>query len=171
MHPEKPIAENHTMISRTLFNEGMRAVENKRYKNEVKKLILILVILYLLVAAWLVYTGGSPVFLLGESIFLGAILCWLMFMLPNARRRDKYKAMSQGSDKVPERTIRFYQDHLSVTANSGKVTDIPYHKITGWQETRNLYILNCTEKNSILVSKNGFILGNFDIVKSKIIIK
>lgn len=32
-----PIAENHITISRAVFDEGMRAVENKEYKKSVKK--------------------------------------------------------------------------------------------------------------------------------------
>lgn len=160
------IAENHISISRKLFDEGMRAVENKSYKSEIKKLIFILTVLHLIVAVWLIRTGGSLVFLLGETVFLGAMLFWLIFMLPNTKHRNKYKAMSQGTSSIPERTIKFYQDHLSVTANSGKVTVISYDEISGWQETRNLYILNCNENTHLLVSKNGFSFGNFDIVKS-----
>lgn len=39
---KRKIAENHTLISRALFDEGMRAVENKSYKKTVQKLALIL---------------------------------------------------------------------------------------------------------------------------------
>ena len=166
MQPTTQIAENHISITRKLFNEGMRAVENKSYKKEIKKLILVLAILYLVVVVWLLCTNGSLLFLLGESIFLGAILFWLIVMLPDTKRRNKYKAMMQGMDNVPERTIKFYQDHLTVIANSGKVTDIPYSEITGWQETRNLYILNCSKNIHLLISKSEFTFGDFEIVKS-----
>lgn len=160
------IAENHISISRKLFDEGMRAVENKSYKTEIRKLILVLTVLYLIVAAWLIRTGSTLVFLLGETVFLGAMLFWLIFMLPNTKRRNKYQAMSQGASSIPERTIKFYQDHLSVTANSGKVTVISYDEIREWKETKNLYILNCNNNTHLLVSRNGFTFGNFDIVKS-----
>lgn len=160
-----PIAENHICISRALFEEGLRAAENKAYKKTVQKLALFLSALYLGIAAWLWYTGGSLFFLLGESIFLGALLFWLLSMLPAARRRKKYKAMSQGTDSVPERSVKFYQDHLSVTANTGKETTLPYSDMRDWQETRNLYILNFNNNISVLLAKNGFIIGDFHMIK------
>ena len=166
MQPITPIAENHITITRKLFNEGMHAVENKNYKKEIKLLALILTLLYLIVAVWLIYTGGSLFFLLGESIFLAALLYWLFIMLPGTKRKNKYKSMSQGMDTVPERVIRFYQNHMSISSNSGKATDITYQEVIGWEETNNLYIINCTKKRSVLVSKGGFTTGSFDIIKS-----
>lgn len=74
--------------------------------------------------------------------------------------------MTQGMDTAPVRVIRFYQDHMSISANSGKTTEIAYHELTGWQETSNLYIIHCTNNRSVLVSKDGFISGSFDVVKS-----
>lgn len=104
--------------------------------------------------------------LLGESVFLAALLFWLFIMLPGTKRKNKYKAMTKGRNITPERTIRFYQDHMSVIARTGETTDIGYQEITGWQETDNLYILNCTNKRSVLVSKDGFTFGSLDVIKS-----
>lgn len=166
MHPTTQIAENHICISRALFNEGMRAVESKAYKKAIQKTALILAALYLGVAAWLWYTGGSLFFLLGESIFLGAILFWLTVMLPGTRRRSKYMAMVQDTDRIPERTIKFYQDQLSITTDIGKVTVIPYNDVLGWKETKNLYILNCSNNICVMLDKQGFTAGDFFTVKS-----
>lgn len=167
MKPTTQIAENHITITKKLFNEGMRAVENKIYTKESKILLLTLVVLYLLVAAWLIYTGSSLFFLFGESIFLAAILFWLFILLPGTKRKNKYKSMSQGLDTAPVRVIRFYQDHMSISANSGKTTNIPYQELTGWQETSHLYIIHCAMNRKVLISKNGFVSGNFDMIKSK----
>ena len=167
MQPITPIAENHIIITEKFFNEGMRAVENKNYKKEVKLLALILTVLYLIVAVWLIYTGGSLFFLLGETIFLAALLYWLFIMLPGTKRKNKYKSMSQGMDTAPVRVIHFYQDHMSISSNSGKTTDITYQEVIGWEETRNLYIINCTKNRCVLVSKEGVISGNFDIIESR----
>ena len=165
MDPKTLIAENHTRISRRLFNEGMRAVENKSYKKEIKKLVLIFAALFLILAIWLVYTGTPLVFLLGEALFLAMILIWISVMLPDTKRRSKYKALQHNSGSTPERTILFYPDRLSVTANSGEVTLIPYTEITELQETRNLYIFHCSQNTSLLIAKNGFVLGDFHAVK------
>lgn len=168
MHPDTLIAENRIRISRTLFNEGMRAVEDKHYKKSIKKILLVLAVLYLLVAVWLLHTGGSLFYLLVESVFLGAMFFWAIVVFPGSRRRRKYKAMAPDADCIPERTIKFYQDHLSVTADSGKVTVITYDMVTGWKESKNLYILNCSNNTGVLISKNGFLSGNFDIIKSRL---
>ena len=97
---------------------------------------------------------------IGDGVF------WLFIMLPGTKRKNKYKAMTKRRNITPERTIRFYQDHMSVIARTGETTDIGYQEITGWQETDNLYILNCTNKRSVLVSKDGFTFGSLDVIKS-----
>ena len=87
-------------------------------------------------------------------------------MLPGTKRKNKYKAMTQGRNIAPERTIRLYQNHMSVIAKTGETTEIPYQEITGWQETDNLYVLNCINKRSVLVSKSGFVSGDVNAIKS-----
>lgn len=166
MKPTTPLAENHITISRTLFDEGMRAVENKEYEKSVKKIAVSLTIIFAIAAAWLLYIGGSLIFLLGEAIFLGALLFWLTIMLPGSRRKGKYKTMLHGCDNVPSRTTIFYQEHLTVITNNQKETTIPYSDVIGYQETNSLYILNCKNKISVLLDKMGFVVGSFDIVKS-----
>jgi len=166
MHPTTLIAENHILISRSLFDEAMRAVGNKAYKKTVQKLAIILLILYLAAAAFIWYIKGSLLFLLGESIFLCALFFWLFVMLPGSRRRSKYKAMAQGNDNIPERCVKFYEDHLSVMTNTGKETIISYPQIQNWQETKNLYILNCSGNISVLLAKNGFVSGDFHKIRS-----
>ncbi len=106
--------------------------------------------------------------LLGESIFLGAQLFWMLVMLPGTRRRSKYKAMCAGGSGIPERTAKFYQDHFSVISDTGKETVISYSDVQNWQETRNLYLLNCINHFCVLLDKNGFVVGDFHAVKALI---
>lgn len=165
MEPTVPLAENHITISRALFDEGMCAVENKDYEKSVKKVAVGLAVIFAAAAAWLLYSGGSLLFLLGEGIFMGALLFWLTIMLPNSRRKGKYKAMMQGCNEAPKRTTIFYQEYLTVMANNGNETTIPYSDIIGYQETKNLHILNCENNIHVLLNKNGFSIGDFDTVK------
>ncbi len=162
MHPTTQIAENHTLISRALFDEGMRAVENKSYKKAVRKLALILLAIYLAAAAWLLCTGGPLFFLIGETIFLGALLFWLSVMLPGTKRRSKYKAMA--SNGLPTRKTRFYPDHLTVLSDMGKETTLFYHDMVSHQETKNLYILTFQNNVSVMLDKKGFVSGDFSTV-------
>ncbi len=166
MNPSEQLAKNHIRITRSLFNEGMRAVENPNYKKSIKKLTACLILIFTAAAAWLLYTGGPLMFLLGEAVFLGALLFWLIIMLPNTKRRSKYKSMTHNSEAVPERTILFYQKHLSVTADDGKQTVISYDSIRNWQETKHLYILNCENSTSVLLDKQGFASGSFHTIES-----
>lgn len=106
------------------------------------------------------------IYLLGESFFLGALLFWLFVMLPGSKRRSKYKLMIQSGNNIPERTVKFYQDYLSVISDTEKETVISYSNIQDWQETRNLYILNCNNNIRVMLDKNGFLTGDFHIVKS-----
>ena len=166
MHPTTQIVENHIRISRSLFNEAMRDTESKTYKKAVQKIALVLASLYLIIAFFLSYTGCSLLLLLGESVFLTALLFWLTVMLPGTRRHSKYKALKQGTDRIPERTTLFYQNHLSVISDTGKETTILYDDIRSWQETRHLYILNCNNGICVLLDKNGFVIGNFQMISS-----
>lgn len=166
MHLSEQIAKNHIRITRSLFNEGMRAAESQDYKKSIKKLTACLLLIFAAITAWLLYTGGSLIFLLGEAVFLGALLFWLTIMLPNAKRRSKYKSMTRHSGAVPERTILFYQEHLSVLANDGKETVIPYNSIKSWKETKHLYILNCENNTGVLLDKQGFANGSFHAIES-----
>lgn len=168
MNSTRGIAENHIRITRALFQEGMRAVTDNSYRKSIRAIALCLMILFGAAAAWLIYTGGSLIFLLGEAIFLGALFFWLIVLLPNTSQRRKYRAMMQGTDSIPERKIVFYQGYLSVTANSGKQTTVQYSDVSAVQETRNLYILNCRNHANVLLDKNGFVSGNIDRVKQLI---
>lgn len=166
MNHNTPIAKNNTQLTKSLFNEGMHAIESKTSKKTILRVVLVLGIIYLLVIAWLLHTGGSLFLLLGQSIFLAAVLFWLIVMLPASKRRAKYKAMAQGNDIAPRRELAFYQDQVTITADSGKVTNIPYSDVIGWKETDNLYILSCTNKHFLLIDKKGFAFGDFDAVKA-----
>lgn len=166
MHPTIPIAENHIHITRALFDEAMGATADQAYKKTIHRLACAIIVLYLAAAAWLVYKGGSLVFLLGESIFLCALLVWLFVMLPGSKHRNKYKVMTHSGTVTPERTVRFYATQMSVTDSTGKETVIPYSEAGQWQETRHLYILNCSQNRSVLLDKKGFVKGDFDIIKT-----
>lgn len=164
MNQTAPVAQNHICISHAYFIEGMRASENIEYKKSVKKITFFITLIFMAAVAWLLYTGGALIFLLGEAIFLGALLFWLIVMLPKSRRSSRYKAMTHGTKEEPERTTAFYQNHLTVTANDGKKTVIQYSDIVSWQETKNLYLLNCQNNVRILLDKKGFNTGSFEDV-------
>jgi hypothetical protein len=162
------IAENHITISRSLFDEGMSAIQRTSYKKSTRHLAVILTVLFVAVAAYFLYNGIPLIFLLGECIFLGALMFWISVMLPKSRRRSKYKVMSQNGAITPERTVLFYDDHLKAVTNNGKETVISYEDVQSCLETSHLWILNCNGNLGILLSKDGFTQGSFDGLKGLI---
>lgn len=163
-----PIAENHVTITRALFNEGMHAIGKKGYLKGMRNLTILLVLAYILIAVWTFYNNGSPFMLIGETFTLTVLLLWMFIFLPRSKLKTKYKIMSQNGLVTPSRIIRFYEDSFTVTNGSGKMTNISYKKVSEWQETKNLYILHCDKNTWVLLSKEGFTFGSFDVVKPKL---
>jgi hypothetical protein len=166
MSPTELIAENHITISQDLFNEGMLAAQSASYKKALQRMVVVIAVLFVAVAGYLWYTGLPLIFLLGECIFVGAILFWLAVMLPRTRRRSKYKIMSQNKTIVPKRTILFYPDHLTAVTNNGKEISVAYCDVVNYLETEHLWIINCIDNRGILLHKEGFTQGNFEDVKA-----
>ena len=50
--------------------------------------------------------------------------------------------------------------------NNGNETTIPYSDLIGYQETKNLHILNCKNNIHVLLNKYGFSIGDFDTTKN-----
>lgn len=162
----KLIAENRIEITRPLFNEGMRTVENKEYKKLAWKITLIVLALCAAGAAFLIYTGNSLIYLAGEGIFFAAMLAWVTYVLPRNKRKNSYQAMCHKSGGNLTRTIRFYEDAMIIFSGDGKETTIPYENVLEWHETRHLFVLICREKTGVLLKKDGFVTGDAEIVKA-----
>ncbi len=162
------IAENHITITPKLFKEAMKMLEDTSYKKSIRRLSIFLIGLYLCIAVWLILSGTSLIFLLGETIFLASLLYWLFIMLPNTKYKNKYKTLSAGADTPVKKAIYFYEDYLESSTNLGALTRIPYSEIINHQETRNLYIITCTHNRVILIDKNGFTMNHWIQDKSQI---
>lgn len=166
MKPVTKIAENHITITKKIFDEGMHAAEFQSHKKERMLLVAILSFIFFILVIWLWNAGSSRILPFSELVFLTALTLWLFVLLPKTKHKNKYQAMTRGMDSVPSRITCFYEDHMSITDDFENVTHISYEDITGWLETKNLYIINCTEKRNVLLSKTGFISGDFEILKT-----
>ncbi len=164
----KTIAENHITITRQLFTEGTIAVKKSKYRKASFKLAAVLLLVCLISAILVLAVRVNPVYLVGEFIFIAALLIWLIFVLPKTGCKTRYKAMSGSKNAPPVRKILFYEDHLIVTADSGKETAIPYADIGQMIESSHLWILKSKNGIGVLLKKNGFTFGNIDIVRKYI---
>lgn len=164
----KLIAENRIEITRQLFNEGMRTIENKKYKKLTWKIALIILAICAAGAMFLLHTGSSLVYLAGEGIFFAAMLAWVAYMLPRNKRKSSYQAMCRKSGGVPARTVRFYQEHMTILSETGNETTILYKDVLECHETKHLWVLISREKIGVLLKKDGFTTGNAEIIKTVI---
>lgn len=164
----KPIAENHITITRKLFTEGSMATKNKDYQKIILKFGVSITLFCITIGIWFIYTGKNLIHLIGELIFIAALLLWIIFILPRSGNRSRYKAMCQSLQEPPVRTISFFQDYLLVLPKVGKEISIPYKNVLGWTETKNLWILNCENNLGVMLKKDGFSTGTIELVKDAI---
>lgn len=160
-----PIVENHISITPAFFQEWLKSNETPSYKKTFRIFSTILIVLFVAVFGFFVYLGNPPVILFGEAAFMLGLYLWVIVLIPKNKKKSKYKALCKGSNDVPKRTIRFYQDHLSVTTDSGKLREFPYEKIMKFRETENLYVLIDESGLGIVLDKNGFTKGTAEQMK------
>ena len=164
----KAIAENHITITRQLFTEGDIAVKSSKYRKSLAKLAAILLLVCLVSVILVLAVRVSPVYLIGEFIFIAALLIWLIFILPKTGCKTRYKAMFGVKNTPPFRNVLFYEDRLTVIADSGKETTIFYADIARIFQSAHLWILKSKNGAGVLLKKDGFIFGNMDIVQESI---
>ena len=160
------VAENHITVTRPLFDEGMRAIENPSYRKTLAGTAAVIAALTLGIGAYLYHIGASPILILGECIVMIAALVWLTIIHPKNKKNHKYNAMCPDADTQPERTTRFYHSQFCVTTNAGKEITVPYTDIVIWQETEHLWILRCANNMNLLLDKKGFVTGDFEQIKA-----
>lgn len=162
------IAENHVEITFPLFKEATKAAGGSEYRKLIAKVMFGMILICAIAGIYLISRGSSPVSLLGEAIFLGAIFVWLTMVLPRTRARNSYKAMCGGSDSAPSRKISFFKDYFIVTSNTGKNITLMYEEVLSVAETPHLWVLNCKEKTSVALGKEGFTIGSMETVQELI---
>lgn len=164
----RPIAENHTSVTKKLFHEGMDAVTNPKYKLILRITAAVVVILFAAFGIYNVIRGGSPLMLAGELLFIVVLCAWILYFMPRSNRNTKYKLMSQQAGGEPQRSITFFEDHFVVYAEGGKSITVPYSGITEIRETPHLYIVMRNSGPSVMISKEGFTTGDMNTVKSAV---
>lgn len=160
------LASNHIEITLELFQEGMDAISNKRYKALLKKIVAVAAVIFALIGIYTYYKGASLFYLVCEFIIIALVCVYILVFMPRSARKKNYKSMCQraGGD-TPRRTIDFFSDHLVIYAEAGRNTNVGYDEIAEIAETKNLWVLNCKDQTGVLVDKEGFSLGTFDTVR------
>lgn len=164
MNKQLPLAENHITITEHVFREANNATANRSWIKTMKYLSLLAALACAGLFVWLRSTGSSPIILLGEILFLGALLLWLLIFFPRSQSRTRYKSLCKGLSDPPKRIIRFYASHLEATGDQIDRTVIDYDQITGYLTTKNLHIIQLSDGRLLLLSKDGFVHGDFKAI-------
>lgn len=164
----RPIAENHTTITKKMFHEGMAAVADPKTKLTLRIATIIIVILFAAFGIYSAVTSGNPLMLVGECIFIIVIAAWVLYFMPRSNINTKYKIMSRNANGEPQRSVTFYEESFAVYAEGGKSITVSYKNVKEIKETANLFIFVCKDQPSVMIAKNGFTKGSIDIVRETI---
>ena len=163
-----PIARNQFTVTKKLFTEGKIATLGDSYRKAARILCIILILVLVVTGIWLLYSGGSLFYLFGEIFFTAVVIVWLTVFVPRSGAKRGYRAMASGSDTSPERTTLFYHDHFTSVTETGKSVTFLYKDVEKLTETKNLWVMTCKNKMGVMIKKDGFTLGNMDLVKEQL---
>lgn len=163
----KPIAENRFSITKQLFYEGMLSISKDSYGKAAIKYSFVFVAIWVAMAAFLLFTGGTIGQALVYLLLVGVIILWLNVFAPRSHAKKGWNALVNRYGSAMERRTRFYRDHLEIDGDCAAKT-VTYQEILEIKESKHLYVLICVDKVGVMVAKDGFAYGDFDEIKSLI---
>ena len=162
----EPLAENRFTVTKDLFYEGMLRVINENFAPFAKKCVAVLVVAWVVLAAFSLITSGNPGFAVIEGIVLLCVCFWLCVYVPRNRAKRSWKAMSASADGELTRTVKFFPTWMEVESQDGEETSLLYSEISKILETKNLLVITGPDKLGIMVARDGFTTGSLDEVMS-----
>ena len=154
-----PLAVNRFTITKSLFVEGMLRVSAERYGKFAKKAAVFLGGLWVVLLIVTLVLRSSLLFVLGEFVIIGLIILWLCVYMPRHRAGRAFKALQDRCGGDMERETRFYEDRLEIETSEIEKT-IEYSQITEILTSKRLMVLVCEDKTGVLLSLEGFIVGD-----------
>ena len=160
-----PLAVNRFTITKSLFVEGMLRVSAERYGKFAKKAAVFLGGLWVVLLIVTLVLRSSLLFVLGEFVIIGLIILWLCVYMPRHRAGRAFKALKDRCGGDMERETRFYKDRLEI---EGIEKTIAYSEIAEVLTSKRLLVLVCEDKTGVLLSLEGFIVGDAEAVHKKV---
>ena len=161
------LAENRFQMTKQLFFEGLLRLSQDSYGKTAKKCTLFLLVIWVVMSALLLFIGGT---VLQALVYLAAILLfclWLNVLVPRKNAKKSWEALVNRCGEKAERITRFYEDRLEIDAG-GTLKIVPYSEIVAIRQTKQLYVLVCTDKVGVMVAKNGFVSGSAEEIMALI---
>lgn len=157
------LAENRFVLTKELFFEGMRRVWKESSAKSIRRLLLILVLVWLAFTAYTLSQGGGLALPAAELFALGLVVFWAVYWLPRSKARRAWRALEDRGAADAERVTRFYADHLEVET-LGQMTEIDYADLAQTLTSKNLLVLIAGDKTGILLERSSFTRGTEDEV-------
>ena len=161
------LAENRFTITKSLFYEGMLRVSRESLGPFVKKVLLILAILWAVMAAVTLFQSGSLIYALVELIVVVLIGVWLCVYVPRNKARRAWSALESRCGTDLERVTRFYPGYLEIDSG-GEETTVFYEDVRQILLSKNLLVLTCANNMGVLIAQDGFITGNTAVAQGLI---
>ena len=158
-----PLAVNRFTITKSLFVEGMLCVSAGGYGKFAKKAAIFLGCLWVVLLIVTLVLRSNLLFVIGEFVIIGLIILWLCVYMPRRNAKRAFKALQARCGSDMERETRFYEDHLEIEGSEIEKT-IAYSKITDILTSKRLLVLVCDDKTGVLLSLEGFAVGDETIV-------
>ncbi|MBR1759511.1 MAG: YcxB family protein [Lachnospiraceae bacterium] len=152
-------AENEMTLTKTLFYEGMQAIQKESYGKSINKLILVLIGVWIVLSTVTVKMSGSLAYSLVELVVLGLIVFWMGVYLPRNKAKRAFAKLQEKYGEDLSRKTLFFEDHFTVEA-SGYETEFRYEEIEKIYETKHLLVLVDENKTGVMVDLGGFIKGS-----------
>ena len=161
------LAENRFLLTKDLFLEGIRRVDQESYGKFAKKIAAALAAVWLAMAAATLWTGGSLAFAVTEGLVAALAAVWVCVLLPRSRAKRAFKALENRYGTDMERVVRFYPDRLEVeTAETQTV--IPRDQLRQLLRSKRLLVLLTAEKKGVLLKRDSFTLGDETAIENYI---
>jgi len=160
------IAENRFELTEELFREGFAAIQGN-YRRFVRRLILVLAMLWLALAAFVWYRGASVVYAILELAVLVFVGVYAGMYLPKRKAKAAFEAIQRRTGYASERATRFFEDRLEADAG-GETATLLYRDIVSREESARLLILVGSDKRGFMIKKDGFVQGSLAAALSAI---
>lgn len=157
-------AENRFTLTRELFVEGSKRLDQEERAPFVRKIMAVLAVVWVLTSAFMVWKGAHWVLPAVEFVVVVAIYVWMSVYAPRVAARKGWQSVVNrcGEDGM-ERDTLFYEDRLEAGSGSGTLI-VNYEDVRKTLESQNLIILLTADSRGIMLLKDGFTKGGMDVV-------
>lgn len=157
------LAENCVTITKDLFLEGMLRMSRDSYGKFARKCVFLLAAIWVAMLYFTVKSGGSLMHLFTCLLVVILLGVWISVLIPRNHAKKAWRTQQNIYGDSMKRITRFYDDHLEISGDCAE-RSVSYGDIQDIRLSRNLIMLVSRDKMGILLAREGFTAGDFEIV-------